>query len=386
MTMLGIIIGVFSVVVVMSVGAGAQSLIVDQIAQRGTDQIAILAGASDDKGPPAQALGIIITTLTREDGEALLNPKNVTHMKDVAGYVSGSEPLSWKSEDKQVTFTGTMASYKDVERAELASGRFFTHEEELVGERLMVLGSEIAAEIFGNQNPIGEKVRLKRLSFRVIGVMEPKGSNPFEDVDNAVIIPLEVAQKNLLGINYVSFLRVQVTDELYIDQTIEEVKATLIERHGDEDFSVRNISDAISIVKNITDAMKFFLIAIAGIALFVGGVGVMNIMLIAVKEKTREIGLRKAVGAKSSDILLQFLIETIVMTVIGSAIGFILGALTSFGISIGVQQMGYAYTFELSLMTVVVAAIIAVLIGLVFGVYPARHASRLDPINALRYE
>lgn len=385
-TMLGIIIGIFAVVLVMSVGAGAQSLIVDQIARRGTDQIAVLAGASDEDGPPAQALGIVITTLTNDDRKALLSKNNVTFVQDAAGYVSGNDVLVWRDSERNVTFTGTNASYKPVERVEIATGRFFSEEDDAAESRVMVLGAEIAQEIFGDANPIGQSVRLKRRAFKVVGVLAPKGSSPFEDADNAVLIPLSVAQKQLLGIEHVSFIRVMVEDEIYVPQSVEEIRATLLERHGDEDFSVRNISDALSIITTITDAIRIFLIAIAAVALFVGGVGVMNIMLISVKEKTREIGLRKAVGARDDDILDQFLVETLLLTFVGTVVGFLLGTLVAYGISLAVLSMGYYYEFSISLTSVLVAALLAVVIGLLFGFFPAKRAAALDPIAALRYE
>lgn len=384
--MLGIIIGIFSVVLVMSTGAGAQSIIVGQIAKRGTDQIAVLAGASDEKGPPASALGIVVTTLTWEDGEALLDPHNVTHLAAVAGYISGNNVLQWRDVEKNVTYTGATASYEILENIEMASGRFYTEAEEKTGEHVLVLGHSIAQDIFGNQDPVGQDIKLKKIRFRVIGVMKPQGAGPFENIDEAVVLPLSVAQQELMGIRHVSFLRAKVSDEVYIDQTVEEIRQTLIDRHEEEDFSVRNISDALAIVTNITNAMRFFLAAVAAISLFVGGVGVMNIMLISVKEKTREIGIRKSVGATNQDIRLQFLIETLLLTIIGTCIGFILGVLVSFGVAVAVQSLGYDYEFIISFPTVVIAFIIAVLIGLVFGFTPAQRAAKLNPIDALRYE
>lgn len=386
LTTLGIIIGIFSVILVMSVGAGAQSIIVSQIATRGTDQIAILAGASEEDGPPAQAMGIMVTTLTREDGEALLNAQNVTHLKTVNAYISGNKVLSWKGAQQSVTFTGTLPGYAEVENVTVADGAFFTSEEEKSGARVMVLGSSMAEEIFGNSSALNQTVTLGDVSFRVVGIMKPKGSSPFEDVDHAVLIPLSVARERLLGVRHVSFLRAKVSDEQYLDQTIEEARQTLLERHGEEDFSIRNISDALDIILTVTNAIRYFLVAIAAIALFVGGVGVMNIMLIAVKEKTKEIGLRKAAGARDSDILRQFLIETVVMTLLGGVIGLVVGVLVSFVIALVVNSLGYSYAFVISVPSILVSVGTAGFIGLLFGIVPARRAARLDPIAALRYE
>ncbi|MBT3419416.1 FtsX-like permease family protein [Candidatus Peregrinibacteria bacterium] len=386
LTMLGIIIGIMSVVLVMSVGAGAQSLILNQIQQRGTDQIAILAGASEENGPPAQALGIVVTTLTYDDGLALLKKNNVKHVEAVAGYLSGNDVLSWENQEESVNFTGTTASYKEVEKIEMKTGRFFTDEEDTSGIRVVVLGSTIAENVFGNQNPIGESVKIQKKKFKVIGVMEEKGTSVFENPDEAVLIPLTVTQRDLLGVRHVSFLRLKIEGESYISQTVEEIKQTLIERHGEEDFSIRNIADALTILENITNALRFFLVAIAGVALFVGGVGIMNIMLIAVKEKTREIGLRKSVGAKNKDILNQFLIETFLITCVGTVVGILGGVIIAFFIALIVKSQGFNYDFVVSPVTMIVSFVLAGIISILFGIVPAKKAASLDPITALRYE
>ncbi len=387
LTMLGIIIGVMAVVLVMSIGAGAQSLIINQITARGTDQIAVMPGASDPSGPPAQVLGIVVTTLTYDDGLALLNKNNVPYIRDMTAYVSGNNTLLWQNHSRQVTYTGTTPSYKAIERVTMSSGRFFDKAEFHSNAHVMVLGPKIAIDIFGNENPIGQTVRLAGKNFKVIGIAKAKGAAGFENPDESVIIPLFVAQRELLGIHYVSFLRLRVKDAKYVPESVNEIIATLKSRHnGDEDFSVRNVADLLSIVKTITNALKFFLVAVAGIALFVGGVGIMNTMLIAVKEKTREIGLRKAVGAKDSDILIQFLSETTIITFTGSVIGLFFGISISFLIAYVVQSLGYEYSFIISIGSVIVGFVVALLIGLIFGLIPAKQAARLHPIDALRYE
>jgi ABC-type antimicrobial peptide transport system permease subunit len=249
-----------------------------------------------------------------------------------------------------------------------------------------VLGSEIATEIFGNQDPVGQTVKLAKKQFTVVGVLKEHGATMFEDVNSAVLMPLSTAQQDLLGVNHVSFIRVKVNGEENLDQAMEEIRETLIDRHGEEDFSIRNTADLLAILTTITNALKFFLVAIAGISLFVGGVGIMNIMLISVKEKTREIGLRKAVGARDTDIMRQFLFETITLSLVGGLVGIVLGVILSFIIAKVVQGMGYDYSFSISLGSIIVSILIATGIGLVFGLAPARRAAALGPTEALRYE
>jgi len=387
LTMLGLIIGISSVILVMSTGAGAQSLITGQVAARGTDQIVVLSGASDPEGPPAQALGIVITTLTEEDKDALLDKHNVAHLSHAAGYITGNGLLKWESENRNVTYTGANASYELIENVTVSEGRFFSEADNDARDAVIVMGKSIAEEIFGNSNPLGERVKIDGKQFRVIGVLAAQGSSIFEDVDNAIIMPLRVAQYELLGVRHITFIRSKVESEEFMEQTEEEIANTLLDRHGEEDFSIRNSADLLDILTTITNALKFFLVAIAAVSLFVGGIGIMNIMLIAVKEKTREVGLRKSVGATDSDILKQFLIETIVLSLLGGIIGLVIGVLLAFGIAKGVQAAGYPdYKFMVSIGSIFMSLGVTSLIGLVFGVFPARRAAQLDPIDALHYE
>lgn len=386
LTTLGIVIGITAVIMVMTIGAGAQELILGQLKQRGTNMIAVLSGASDEEGPPAQAFGIVTTTLTYEDGQSLLDEKNVAYVTDFAGYVTGNDQLQWDSVQRQVTYTGTTASYQEVEKVSMATGRFFTESENSGSQHMMVLGAQIAEEIFGNQDPVGEMVRLKGKNFTIVGVLAAKGSSGFENPDQAVLIPLFVAQKELLGIRHVSFLRVLVDDETHVDQSAEEIKQTLFERHEDVDFSVRTVADLLSILTTVTNGLKFFLVFVASIALFVGGVGIMNIMLISVKEKTHEIGLRKAVGARNQDIMWQFLIETIVLALSGGFVGCVMGIVLSYLIVLVIRLLGNEFVFSLSFFAIALSLVLTMLIGLVFGLIPSRKASRLSPMEALRYE
>ena len=394
LTMLGIIIGVMAVIVVMSVGAGAQSLILNQVKSLGSDLVGILPGASDEKGPPASALGIVITSLKSEDIDKIVN-NNGEYPQIVAGtgYVKGSDTITWSGNGNEVdtSFTGVNASLIDVENAKVAAGRFFTEEEDKTMARVAVLGSDTARDLFGEDDPINKDIKIKKTTFNIIGVMARRGTSGFQNQDNQVFVPLKTAQKLLLGIDYISFARLKVDAPENVNDAMDYTRMVLRERHkidkpADEDFNVRSMAQGVEEITKITDALKFFLVAVAAIALIVGGIGIMNIMLAAVQERTREIGLRKAVGAKNRHIVQQFLVETVMITFIGGAIGIGLGILISFVVAKVAQYVGYNWDFVISVGSIFLGCVVSIGVGLLFGITPARRAAQLDPIEALRYE
>jgi len=391
LTMLGMIIGIASVIIIMSIGASAQGLILNQIKSTGSNLIGVLPGASDENGPPATALGITVTTLTYDDAQAIARKENAPHLVAVASYVRGSATLTWQNRSVDTTFMGTTASFIDVESPEVEVGHFFSKDDERGISRVVVLGSEVAENLFSGSNAVGQTIKIKRESFKVIGVMKEQGTVFFQNQDDQVFVPLETAQKLLLGINHLGFIRAKTDSEDTIDQSLEDIRATLRVRHdisdpSEDDFSVRSIAQALDVLTGVTDAMKFFLASIAAIALVVGGIGIMNIMLVSVNERIREIGLRKAVGARRQTILFQFLVETSVIALGGGLIGTAIGAGISGVVAIVANVLGYSWDFIVTLGSVALAAGISILIGLIFGLYPAYRASRLDPIEALRYE
>ncbi|OGI26484.1 MAG: hypothetical protein A3J76_00650 [Candidatus Moranbacteria bacterium RBG_13_45_13] len=392
LTILGIVIGIASVIIIIAVGTSAQELILDQVRGVGSNLIGVLPGASEESGPPASALGVVITTLKYDDLKALLRKSNVPNVLDGAGYISGNETVQYEDKDKNYTFQGTTASYVDVENAEIENGRFFTKEEEASLARLAVIGSEVATDLFGaGGDTIGKKIKIGDQNFEVIGVFKERGSAAFSNQDTAIFMPLFTAQKIMLGVDYLNFVRLKVDSEQNIDRAVADVITTLREQHdvkkpGDEDFTVRDQKAGLDAITNVTGAIKYFLTAIAAISLLVGGVGIMNTMLISVNQRIREVGLRKAIGAKHSLIMLQFLMESVVITLLGGLVGIILGVFVSFVAAIIIQKLGYHWPFIVTFSSIFLAVFISALIGIFFGIYPARKAAKLNITEALRYE
>lgn len=393
LTMLGIIIGVSAVIVIMAVGAGAQSLIINQVKTLGTDIIGILPGASEEGGPPATVMGIVITTLTYDDGLALSDKKNVPNIVDLVSYYKSVGSVSWGSNSYDTNLSGTTVGYLSVEGGEIDVGRFFTKEEEINLAKVVVLGSTVKKELFGESDPIGQRVKIKKHSLEVIGVMKEKGTVAFQNNDDQVFVPLKTMQKLISGVNHVSMMRLKIDSEEDTERAMADIKTTLRERHditdqsgANDDFTVRSSAQAMDMITTITDALKFFLVAIAAMSLLVGGIGIMNIMLVSVTERTREIGLRKAVGANNKSIMIQFLTEAATITLSGGVIGVIIGGLISVLISVIANFLGYSWDLSISLLSIGLALAVSVSVGLIFGLYPARKASKLQPVEALRHE
>jgi putative ABC transport system permease protein len=389
--MLGIIIGIAAVIMVVSIGAGAQSLIINQIKGVGSNLVGILPGASEEEGPPAAVFGIVVTTLTDDDIKALKNKKNVAHVVDASAYVRGVATATWQNKKVDTNFVGVNYSYPNVEDTEVEFGRFFTKDEEKAKGKIAVLGNQVWRDLFQDEDPIGEIIKFKKEAFRVIGVMEHRGITGFQNPDNQIFIPLTTAQQFILGIKHVSMARVKIDDEKNLEQSVSEIKATLRERHNiknpdNDDFTVRHSAQAIGALTKITDSLKYFLTAISALALVVGGIGIMNIMLITVNERIKEIGLRKAVGASNKNIIWQFLTESVVVTLFGGIVGIVIGILVAYIVAKAMVYLEYNWDFVVTLDSILLAVGVAAGIGLIFGVYPAYKAAKLDPIEALRYE
>ncbi|MFO7807094.1 MAG: ABC transporter permease [Candidatus Moraniibacteriota bacterium] len=393
LTILGIIIGVASVIVIMAIGNSAQSLILNQIESAGSNLIVVLPGASNEQGPPAAAFGITVKTLIEEDLEAIKGSPELPEISNGAGYVKGSEVVSKGDKSKIVDILGTTTDYLSVENTKVEKGRFFSKTESQSLSKVAVLGSEIADDIFDNKNPLNEKIKIKKQYYKVIGVLEQRGVSAFgvSDQDNGIIIPLKTAQKKVLGVDYLNFIRLETSRPEFVESSKKSIENLLLDRHGiddpeKKDFSVRDQASALETVRNVTDVVRYFLLTVGAVALLVGGVGIMNIMLISVNQRIKEVGLRKAVGAKKKDVLLQFLVESATVSVIGGLFGVFLGVVISFITAIIAQQLGYDWPFLISFSSIIIALVVSLVVGIIFGVYPAKKASEISPMEALRYE
>ena len=387
--MLGIIIGIASVILVIAIGAGAQELIVSQVKQIGTNIVGVLPGESDDQGIPATAFGMTITTLKRDDAIAI---SDLPHIEAATSYVNGRSTVSFESESQMYDYTGVNSDYIKVEDANLDKGRFFKKDEIESYSRVSVLGYNVAEELFGEIDPIGKKISIENQKFTVVGVIEKRGSSFFGQLDSQVFVPVTTAQKTLLGIDYVNYIRAKVDEPENEGLVREEITTLLRHRHnieeeGKDDFSVRSMSQMLEILNSVTGAIQSFLILVVAISLVVGGIGITNVILSSVSNRIKEIGLRKAVGAKDSDILMQFLIESGLLSLMGGVVGIILGISVGYLVSYLIRHFtGFEWYFLISSWQIFGAVFIAVLVGVLAGVYPAYKASKLDPIDALHYE
>jgi len=391
LTMLGIVIGVAAVIIIMSIGNGAQSLILDQLKSFGKDLVIVLPGDSDG-GPPSETLGITVTTLKYDDAKALSEPNNVANVKAVAAYYQTSANVIWRDKKSYETIiNGVTANYFDVEDSSIEQGRFFTNEEVDSAAHVAVLGSVVVDELFGDVDPIGQRLRIKNQTVEVIGVLKSRGKVGMQDYDDQILVPVVFAQKMIAGVDYLSSIRVKLVPNADADRAVLEIEETLREQHNilkkeDDDFSVHSFQDVLDTITRITNTINYFLATMAGLSLVVGGIGIMNIMLVSVTERTREIGLRKAIGATNGQILRQFLLESVCLTLIGGSIGIISGVLVSYLAAVVAHLLRYQWDFVISIPALLIAVLISIAIGIIFGLYPARRASNLEPVDALRYE
>ena len=383
LTMLGVIIGVTSVIALVSMGMGMKQQISDSFSSMGSNMLTIMPG-SFNRGGPRGAAGSI-TTLTYADAEAIKSKiKDVAH---VSPTVNGNYQVVYGHENWNTTVSGVVPEYLVIQSLELTSGLFFNDHDVAVRNRVAVIGSTVATNLFDTASPVGKKIRIGNAPYTVIGLLKSKGgSTGGQDQDDTILIPLTTAQERLVGITHVNRISVQVDASDKMSAVQSDIEELLRQRHkirkgAEDDFNVRNMASMLEEMNSNLTRMTIFLGAIAGISLIVGGVGIMNITLASVTERTREIGTRKAIGATYNSIMLQFIIESTLISVIGGLIGILIGVSLTLTIS-----SIFGTRMVINPLSIVVSFGFSLFVGIFFGILPARKAARLDPIDALRYE
>jgi putative ABC transport system permease protein len=366
LTMLGIIIGVSSVIVLVSIAQGSAQNVTSRINQLGTNLLTISSYGTD-------------VELSEEKISELTDLNGV---KAVAPVITGRVNMKKERTTSQVSLTGTNAAYSDVRDTEVSQGRFITDLDVEYRQKIVVLGSDTAATFFGTANPVGQYIQVSGTSFKIVGVLAAKGSSLGQGGDNVVIVPLSTGQR-LVGSTTISTIYLQGTSEDQMDVVMNEVKMAMASLYpGKSDsYGVTNQQDVMDTMSSVSDTMTMMLGGIASISLLVGGIGIMNIMLVSVSERTKEIGIRKAIGAKRRDVLLQFLIEAVVL----SSMGGLLGVLFGLGLGKVVASL-MSMSISYSSSVIIFSFLFSLVVGVVFGVFPANKASKLNPIQALRYQ
>lgn len=382
LTMLGVIIGVGAVIAMLAIGRGAQEQTMQRIQQMGTNVLIVRSGQSR-QGAVMGGAGTM-EVLTLDDSEAIV-PRCPSVAKAVPE-VRQNMQVKYKNANTNTTIFGTTPDYPSVRNYAVEEGRFFTDREVKAAQKVAVIGPTTAENLFGDVSPVGKHISIGGNRFKVVGITAAKGATGFMDPDDQILVPVTTAMRRLFGVQYIRAINVQAKSMALMSQASSEVQALLRKRHKlrdgqEDDFSIRNQAEVMEMAAETSRVFTMLLAGIAGVSLLVGGIGIMNIMLVSVTERTREIGIRKALGARRRDIMLQFLIESLVLSLLGGIFGLILGVagsavvgkLTGWGVSVSVQSMLLSFTF-------------AAAVGIFFGLYPARQASRLNPIEALRYE
>ncbi|HYX34498.1 MAG TPA: ABC transporter permease [Oligoflexus sp.] len=384
LSMLGILIGVAAVVAMLALGKGAQSAIESQLSSLGSNLLVLRSGASRGPGGAMSEAGAV-TRFTVEDAEII--EQRVPGVKVAASNVNGRGQVTFGNKNWATSLIGTTSAYARMHSLEPDVGRFFTDEENQQRARVAVIGRTLVRELFNGQNPIGEMIKINKINFQVVGLLPEKGATGFRDQDDQILLPVETAMHRLLGKDYVDFIEIEVERAEAMDAVQDRTQELMYARkrvppsRQQDAFTIRNMADIQNALSESTKIMTLLLSVIASISLLVGGIGIMNIMLVSVTERTREIGLRKAIGARRADILWQFLIESVVVSLVGGVLGILLAVLITTTLS---AVSGWNTTITPSSVTL--AFLFSAGVGIVFGIYPARKAAQLNPIDALRYE
>ena len=386
-------IGITAVVAVINTGQSFKQFIVKQVEVFGTDYIQIeikvpAASQTSSENVMGMVQGVEITTLKYEDGLEIRKNPNIS---DVYMGLMGQEIISRLDTNKVGLLWGVSDGYFRIDKTKIEYGRAFTEDEERSQAMVVILGHEIKRDLFGDEDAIGEKVKIGNAKYKVIGTREKMGNTGFMNMDDMIIVPIRTLQKKIMGIDHISFIVAKVIDMSYVEQSVAEIIDIMREQHdisdpNKDDFAVMSSVEAMNMLNNILNGVALLLVAIASISLLVGGVGIMNIMYVSVLERTYEIGLRKAIGATGSDIMTQFLAEAVLITATGGVGGVLLGIGLSMLISAVATAKGFGLEPIVSIPGIITAGVFMILVGLIFGIYPAKKAAGMDPVEALRYE
>ncbi len=389
LTILGIVIGITSITIVMSVGEGAQSYILGEIHRFGPNNVFILPGKFPT-GPTSGMGSLLNDSLKLEDIKDLELKNNVPQAVKVVPFVFGSVPVSFENELQRMMVMGSVPQSQEIFNLEVERGRYFDQFDLDSHARVAVIGSTIAEDYFGTVDPLRHKLKIKGFNFEVVGVLASKGQGSFINYNKSVLTPYTSIQTDVLGIKYFQRVAVEAESEEAIPAVIEDVKRVLRDNHDisdpdKDDFTIQTQKDIAQSVGTITGILTVLLASVAAISLIVGGVGIMNIMFVSVTERTREIGLRKALGATNRNILTQFLVEAAVLTISGGIVGIAAGVVLTYGATVAVQRFAEInFPFSFSVNGMILGIVVSTGIGLIFGIFPARHAARKQPVEALR--